>query len=269
MAFVESNGVRIYYDVIERTAPWVTKPETIIFNHGIGIDHRMWVKWIPALIDRYQIILLDMRGFGQSTIPPADAKWSMDMLVDDVLSVASAVGAARFHLAGESMGGTVALCTYFRNPKVLRSITVSNGAHIGASLENLNDWRDVISSGGMNGWSKMMSGRRFYDDGLQPDERAWFDEAQRSSSPDSCLNALAVLRGIDLTPKLKEIAVPVLILHGDASPFIPLTITSALHAGLPDSEVRIFPHAKHGLPLSHGTQCGQELRAFLDRCRGK
>ena len=184
MAFVESNGVRIYYDVIERTAPWVTKPETIIFNHGIGIDHRMWVKWIPALIDRYQIILLDMRGFGQSTIPPADAKWSMDMLVDDVLSVASAVGAARFHLAGESMGGTVALCTYFRNPKVLRSITVSNGAHIGASLENLNDWRDVISSGGMNGWSKMMSGRRFYDDGLQPDERAWFDEAQRSSSPE-------------------------------------------------------------------------------------
>jgi pimeloyl-ACP methyl ester carboxylesterase len=267
MAFVESNGVRIFYDVIERTAPWITEPETIIFNHGIGIDHRMWTKWIPALVDRYRIVLFDMRGFGQSSIPAA-AGWSMDLLVDDVFAIAGALGVSRFHLAGESMGGTIALCAYFRNPRALRTITVSNGSHIGATLENLNDWRDVIAASGMGGWSNMMSERRFYDDGLPPNERAWFDAAQAACSADSCMNALGVLRGSDLTPRLKEIAVPVLLLHGDASPFIPLTITSALHAGLPDSEVRVFPHAKHGLPLSHGTQCGEEMRAFLDRRRG-
>jgi pimeloyl-ACP methyl ester carboxylesterase len=269
MAFAEANGARIYYDVVDRTAPWVTDPETIVFNHGIGIDHRMWTKWMPALMERYRIVLLDMRGFGQSTIPPADAKWSMDILVDDVFAVAKAAGAERFHLAGESMGGTVALCSYFRNPRALRTITVSNGAHLGASLENLNDWRDVIASGAMAGWSAMMSERRFYHGALPPDEQVWFDAAQRESSADSCMNALAVLRGIDLTAKLKDIAVPVFIVHGDASPFIPLTITAALHAGLPDSEVQVFPHAKHGLPLSHGTQCGRAMRAFLDRRAGR
>ena len=172
MAFVESKGARISYEVIDLTAPWVGEPQTVIFNHGIGIDHRMWTKWLPALIERYRLVLLDMRGFGASSIPPADARWSMDLLVGDVFAVARAVNAERFHIVGESMGGTVALCSYFHDPKAIRTITVSNGAHIGATLKNLNDWRDVIRERGMAGWSAMMSAHRFYDDGLEPRERA-------------------------------------------------------------------------------------------------
>jgi pimeloyl-ACP methyl ester carboxylesterase len=265
MPFVESKGARIFYDVIDRTAPWCAEPETVVFNHGIGIDHRMWTKWIPALIDRYRLVLLDMRGFGRSSVPPADAAWSMDLLAGDLFAVARAAGAGRFHFVGESMGGTVGLCSYFHDPKSIRTITVSNGAHIGATLRNLNDWRDVIRDRGMTGWSAMMTQHRFYDDGLEAAERAWFSRAQEACSADSCLNALGVLRGVDLTAKLSEIPVPVLLLHGDSSPFIPASITADLHAGLPDSEMQIFRHAKHGLPLSHGAQCSRALRAFLDR----
>lgn len=265
MAFVESKGARIFYEVIDLAAPWVRDPETVIFNHGIGIDHRMWTKWLPALIDRYRLVRLDMRGFGASSVPPSHAEWSMDLLVGDVFAVARAVGAERFHFVGESMGGTVGLCSYFHDPKAIRTITVSNGAHIGATLKNLNDWREVIRDRGMAGWSAMMTAHRFHEDGLEAAERAWFDRAQEACAADSCLNALGVLRGVDLTAKLSEISVPVLLLHGDASPFIPVSITAELHAGLPDSEMQIFGHAKHGLPLSHGVQCAQALRAFLER----
>lgn len=268
MAMANSKGVNIYYEVIDHTAPWVGSPGTVIFNHGIGIDHRIWTKWMPALQDRYRLVLLDMRGFGKSDTPAAEAEWHMDRFVDDVYAVAEDADAKRFHLVGESMGGTIALCSYFRSPGSMLSITVSNGAHIGSTLENLNDWRDVIDAGGMAGWSNMMMGRRFHDDGLRAEERVWFDKAQAASSPDSCLNALAVLRGIDLTGDLCRIDLPVLLLHGDASPFIPTSITAALHAGLPRSECQIFAHAKHGLPLSHGTQCGEALRAFLTRIGG-
>lgn len=268
MPTADSKGISIHYVMIDLTAPWVESPGTIIFNHGIGIDHRMWTKWIPALQDRYRLVLLDMRGFGKSDAPTPGPEWHMDRFVDDVYAVAEATGAERFHLVGESMGGTIALCSYFRNPGSLLSITVSNGAHIGSTLENLNDWRDVIDARGMTGWSEMMTGRRFHDDGLSAEERAWFDKAQAASSPDSCLNALEVLRGIDLTGDLSRIDVPVLLLHGDASPFIPTSITAALHAGLPRSQSQIFAHAKHGLPLSHGTECGNALRAFLTRIGG-
>lgn len=264
MPYAESSGARIYYDVIDLTAPWVSEPETILFNHGIGIDHRMWTKWIPPLIDRYRLVRLDMRGFGQSTIPAPDAKWSMDLLVGDLMAVARATGAERFHFVGESMGGTVGLCAYFQAARAFRSITVSNGAHIGATLSNLNNWRDVIETKGMSAWSTMMSAHRFYADNLTPAEREWFDAAQQASSAASCLNALNVLRGIDLTSRLSELAIPVLLLHGDSSPFIPVNITAELHTLLPNSELQIFAHARHGLPLSHGTLCAQALRTFLD-----
>jgi pimeloyl-ACP methyl ester carboxylesterase len=269
MAFAESNNARIFFEVIEAQAPWVEKPETILFNHGIGIDHHMWSKWIPALADRYRLVLLDMRGFGRSTIPAPDAQWTMDELVGDVFAVARAAGAERFHFVGESMGATIGLCSYIENPKVFRTLTVSNGAHIGAPLQNLDDWRDVIAHKGMQGWSAMMTRHRFYEDGLSPEERNWFDRAQEACSADSCLNAVSVLRKVDLAGKLPQFRVPVLLLHGDSSPFIPATITASLHAGLPDAEMQIFAHAKHGVPLSHGTQCGQALRSFLERRRGQ
>lgn len=265
MAIADTGAGHIDYEVVDLTAPWVESPETIVFHHGIGINRLMWTKWLPAVIDRYRLVLMDMRGFGRSVIPEAGAAWHMDRLVRDVFAVAAAAGAPRFHFVGESMGGTVGLCTFFHDPSALISITVSNGAHVGGTLKNLSDWRDVIDAGGMDGWSAMMSGRRFYDDGLPDEQRRWFDRAQAACSADSCLNALDVLRGIDLTDRLGEIDVPVLLLHGDSSPFIPTTVTADLHAGLPRSEVQIFPHAKHGLPLSHGDACGRALRAFLDR----
>lgn len=265
MAFAESKGAKIFFKVVDMTAPWVSDPETIIFNHGIGIDHRMWTKWIPTLMGQYRLVTIDMRGFGSSTIPAADAAWTMDLLVGDIFAVARAVGVDRFHLVGESMGGTICLCSYLQDPQAVRTITVSNGAHIGGTLKNLNDWRDVISGKGMPGWSAMMTKHRFYDDVLESEERAWFNKAQEQCSADSCLNALDVLRGVNLTAQLSKISVPVLLLHGDSSPFIPASMTAELHAGLSDSEMQIFRHARHGLPLSHGVECSQVLRAFLDR----
>lgn len=265
MAYAESGGGRIYYEVIERPAPWVRAPQTVLFLHGIGIDHRIWTKWIPQLADRYRLVLMDMRGFGKSTIPAADARWSMAELVQDVLAVAQASESGPVHFVGESMGATVGLGAYLEKPAVFRTLTVSNGAHMGAPLQNLDDWGDVISRGGMNAWSAMMSRHRFYDDGLGAEERAWFDAAQEQCAPHSCLNAVAVLRGVDLSARLGEFRLPVLILHGDASPFIPVSISASLLAGLPDGRLQVFARARHGLPLSHGRECARVLRAFLDR----
>jgi pimeloyl-ACP methyl ester carboxylesterase len=263
LAYAESGGGRIYFEVIERQAPWVRAPQTVLFLHGIGIDHRMWTKWIAPLADRYRLVLMDMRGFGKSTIPPADARWSMGDLAQDVLAVAQASESGPVHFVGES------ICAYLEKPAAFRTLTVSNGAHMGAPLQNLDDWGDVVRQGGMKAWSAMMSRHRFYDDGLGAEERAWFDAAQAACAPHSCLNAVAVLRGVDLSARLREFRLPVLILHGDASPFIPVSISASLLAGLPDGRLQVFARARHGLPLSHGTECARVLRGFLDQVSTK
>jgi len=41
-----------------------------------------------------------------------------------------------------------------------------------------------------------------------------------------------------------------------------------LYARLPNAQMRIFPHAKHGLPFSHAEACSQTMRTFLDGLGG-
>jgi pimeloyl-ACP methyl ester carboxylesterase len=84
--------------------------------------------------------------------------------------VADAAGAHRFHLVGESIGGTIALLAAIRRGKQLLSLTVSNGSHLGGSIQNIDNWREIIDRGGMPGWSRHMMGQRFFDGAISREQ---------------------------------------------------------------------------------------------------
>ena len=128
----------------------------------------------------------------------------------------------RFHLVGESIGGTVALAAALARPERIATLTVSNGAHLGASIQRVEAWRRQLDEGGVKAWSDAFMPDRFHDDALSPERRAWFAAQQEKWPRDSILNALGVLIGTDLTPRLREIRCPTLLLHPDGSPFIPV-----------------------------------------------
>jgi len=39
---------------------------------------------------------------------------------------------------------------------------------------------------------------------------------------------------------------------------------ATLQQAMPDARLQVFPHARHGLPFSHGAECAAALRRFLD-----
>ena len=88
--------------------------------------------------------------------------------------------------------------------------------------------------------------------------------SRRRWTPDAILNALAVLIGADLSPRLGSIKCPTLLLHPDGSPFIPVPVVAELHRLLSDAQLNVIGHSRHGLPFSHAAQCAGLLRAFLD-----
>jgi len=59
------------------------------------------------------------------------------------------------------------------------------------------------------------------------------------------------LVGFDVRELLREIDVPVIVLHGDADTLLPLQAARDLVAALPRAELRVVPRAGHGLPLTH------------------
>src|SRR5262249_34312864 len=158
----------------------------------------------------------------------------------------------RFHIVGESMGGTLAMAAAIAKPARIATVTVSNGAHLGSSIRNLEHWQKMFDEKGAAGWSAMMMKDRFFDDGLSPEKYRWLEANQASHPPASVMGAIKTLVGADLTPQLANLKQPVLLLHGDASPFIPVKVMAELQSLLPDARFHVFEHAKHGLPFSHG-----------------
>jgi pimeloyl-ACP methyl ester carboxylesterase len=251
----------LHYEIVDHVAPWNGAAQTILFHHGIGGSAGLWAGWLPYLIDRYRIVLWDMRGSGRSVLE--GFSWSLDLLVTDVLAVADAVGVQRFHLVGESIGGTVALAATIASPDRIASLTVSNGAHLGASIQRVQVWQKQLDEGGVKGWSDAFMPDRFLEGALEPERYAWFAAQQEKWSLESILKALSVLVGADLTPRLNAVNCPTLLLHPDGSPFIPVSVIAELHRLLPTSRLNIIGPARHGLPFSHDRQCARLLRSFL------
>ena len=264
MALAATPHGPLFFEVIDEALPWQRPGLPVLFHHGIGASAGIWAGWRTALSDAHRLVAFDMRGYGRSTIPPADFDWSLDLLVDDVFAVADAAGLARFHLVGESIGGTVALAAALARPDRIATLTVSNGAHLGASIQRVEAWRRQLAEGGVRQWSEIFMQDRFHDDALSAERRAWFAAQQERWTPDSILNALGVLVGTDLTGHLSRIASPTLLLHPDGSPFIPVPIMAELHRLLPDAELNVLGRSRHGLPYSHDRRCAALLRSFLD-----
>ena len=264
MPLAETAHGALHYDIVDRVAPWQSESDPILFHHGIGASAELWTGWHPALADRYQLVAFDMRGYGRSHVPPAGFKWSLGLLVDDLFAVADAAGLGRFHLVGESIGGTVALAATLARPERIVTLTVSNGAHLGASIQRVETWRRQLDEGGVKVWSDAFMFDRFHDGALSKARWAWFAAQQEKWPRDAILNALGVLVGTDLTARLPEIRCPTLLLHPDGSPFIPVAIMADLHRHLPDAELNVIGHSRHGLPYSHADRCAMLLRGFLD-----
>ncbi len=102
--FVEVNGLRLHYDEAGAGVP-------LILLHGGGpgsTGRNTFSRNMTALADHYRVIALDLPGYGQSTkLKISEPLWGYYAKV--VAGFIDALGLARAHLAGNSMGGAVSL----------------------------------------------------------------------------------------------------------------------------------------------------------------
>ena len=71
--FVEVNGARLFYQVAGTGRP-------IVLVHAGIADSRMWDDQMVDFAPEFRVVRYDLRGFGQSSIPPADYAHHDDLL---------------------------------------------------------------------------------------------------------------------------------------------------------------------------------------------
>ena len=263
MAKLTREGCSLDYELIDIAAPWVTPRETVVLHHGVGASRELWAEWLPALVDRYRVLRFDMRGHGASTWAERSSALTLDELTDDLFAVMDAAGVVQAHLVGELIGGTIALNAALRAAERVHTLTVSNGAHLGASIQSVADWRAVIEARGMAGWSAHLMPRRFFMKDIPAAMASWFEALQASAHPEAVLQMLAALVEADMTDRLPGLRPPLMLLHPDSSPFIPLPVICDFMARVSDARLHVIGRARHGMPLSHARTCAALLRDFL------
>ncbi len=107
--FAERPSGPLFYQASGTSVQSEENSETIIFLHGVAVNHEMWRHWVPTLADRFRLLMLELRRFGQSSGMTDVASWTIDDVSDDILAVADQEGIEEFHVIGESFGGTAVL----------------------------------------------------------------------------------------------------------------------------------------------------------------
>lgn len=112
-----ANGVEVAYCIGGSGPP-------LLLLHGFPQTHMLWAQIAPKLAQNFTVVCADLRGYGASAKPHGTENYSFRAMGQDQLSLMSALGFARFHLAGHDRGGRVAHRIALDAPQRVTSLTV-------------------------------------------------------------------------------------------------------------------------------------------------
>jgi pimeloyl-ACP methyl ester carboxylesterase len=128
MPTIKINGVNLFYKESG------SGPETIVFSHGLLMDHSMFEPQRAVFEKQYRVIAYDHRAQGQSE--DIGRGYDMSTIADDAALLIRALKAAPCHFAGLSMGGFAGMRVAAHHPELIRTLTLMNTTAMREKLAN-------------------------------------------------------------------------------------------------------------------------------------
>lgn len=253
MAFLDRDGVRIYYE--ERGAG-----PAVLLSHGYGASARMWEGQMEALADRYRVIAWDMRGHDRSDSPDNPVLYSHRAAVADMAAVLDACGVRRAVIGGLSLGGFISLLFNLAYPERVIALMLFD---CGPGYRK---------DGPREEWNRMaeLRARELETQGLAAVSASAEVAIARHRSAQGLANAargMLAQRDAAVIESLPSIRVPVLVLAGaDDAPF--LASTDYMAAKITGAQKVIIEGAGHASNIDRPQAFSAAVRSFLDRATG-
>ena len=243
MPMLAANQISLYYEVSGTGQP-------VVLIHGLGSSTRDWEAQVPELSQTYQVITFDLRGHGRSDKPAGP--YQISEFAADLAGLLKALGIPSAHIAGVSLGGTVAFQFALDYPALVRSlILVNTGPAMGLAPEQAE--AEVARRAGI----VQQLGMRAMGQALAPNLlpkpeqaalRETFIERWAENDPSAYIAATRSMLGWDVTARLGEITRPVLVIGSDQD-YGPVSAKEAYRALMPNARLAVIPDAHHGVPF--------------------
>ncbi len=244
-----------------------TGPDVVLL-HGVGLDHAMWDRLVPALAEDHRVTTVDLRGHGASG--PATPGTSLGDLAGDVLEVVDTVGARRVHLVGFSLGALVAahLAAHHQDRVATLSLVSSVAQRTPREQEAVR--------------LRLQAAQTDLDRTVDAAVERWFDDAWRQREPELVADVLRTMLGNDPTtslacytvfavgdqevgPLLGDITAPTLAITGSDDPGSTPDMSHRLAAAIPDAHAVVVEGARHLLPLERPDELAAALTKHFER----
>jgi len=192
----------------------------LVLLHGYPLDHHLWDDVAPLLEDAFDLILPDLRGFGESTT--VDSPFTMDDYASDIAGLLDQLEIQKAAIVGHSMGGYVALAFAKLYPERVSGLGLVS-SQVLADPPDRKEGRYKsaadVSDKGIGGVVETMTPKFTSDERLQ----AFARETMERQQPAAFIGALkAMAERMDSTPLLSSLKFPVVIIHGEADALIPI-----------------------------------------------
>jgi len=246
----------------------------VILIHGHGSDLRLWHYQVPALLAAgYRVIRYDVRGHGQSSVPPTGYTWeSYAADLGDLLDKTLGIEAA--HLVGLSMGGGIALQFALDFLPRILSLALIDSALPGfayspefaAQIEELV--AAVRQEGPRAAFERLWLPHPLFDGVRRFPEPFAFLREQVLAYPaaDYQEGALPTTYEPQVVARLAEVRAPALVVVGERDIADFQHIADILAENLPQARKLVLPHCGHIPPLEAPEALNAALIGFLREC---
>lgn len=253
--------------------------EPIFLIHGSFSSLNTWEAWEEELNPHFMTISMDLPGHGL-TGPDLKKRYGIEDYADIVFGIADHLGLEEFHVAGNSMGGGVALKMATDHPERILTLNLldSSGAPDNKTTENNSpsgSSAPIIRMASHPVFSQLLLKctpkflfrinlkQVFYDDSKVSDEMVtrYYELLLRDGNRQATLERLAMKKQTDF--KYENLNMPVLIMWGKEDGWIPLDEGKRLSEMIPGSKLKVFENAGH-VPMEEiPTESVREYLAFL------
>ena len=254
MEKVSVNGIQLAYDRRGTGNP-------LVLLHGFPLDHHLWDEVVPLLEDTFDIILPDLRGFGESTT--VDSAYGMDDYASDIAGLLDQLNIQKTAVAGHSMGGYVALAFARLYPERISGLGLVSSQLLADPPERKEGrYKSAadVSENGIGSVVATMTPKFTSDEKLQAFARA----SMESQPPSAYIGALrAMAERIDSTPLLSSLKIPVVVIHGDADALIPIDRAREVKDSLPGAHLIEIHDAGHMPMMEAVNETAEALRKLV------
>jgi sigma-B regulation protein RsbQ len=263
-------------DAVTRNNVTVTgRPDgpVLMLAHGFGCDQNMWRLVVPALAERFRLVLFDYVGSGRSDPSAWDQQRyaSLDGYAADVVEICEQLDLTEVVFVGHSVSSMVGVLAAARRPGLFAKLVLlvpspcyidepETGYVGGFSAPDIDELLESLESNYL-GWSAAMA-PVIMGNPQRPELGEELTNSFCATDPDMAAVFARTTFLSDSRAELASVSVPTLVLDCEQDLIAPRQVGAYVHAHIADSRLVTLPATGHCPQLSAPQATAQQIAAF-------